>query len=239
MTDEADGVGGGPPSEDTGRRWLTRGISGVALASFFSDAGHELTTSVLPSFVTVTLRSTAGALGLIEGISDGLLGVATLLAGPLANDPARRLRMASGGYLGDGRRNRSDRVGGDGLASRAAAGNGVVIARSQVAGQRRDARVAGTEPRLWAGVRARAGGRQHRRGRRTAVGGVARRLAWDPSGVVPRRDSRRVRRPGDHGRGTRSSTTDCGRRRANAPSNPAGRAASGGPHARTVADHRV
>jgi MFS family permease len=99
MTDEADGVGGGPPSEDTSRRWLTRGISGVAFASFFSDAGHELTTSVLPSFVTVTLRSTAGALGLIEGISDGLLGVATLLAGPLANDPARRLRMASGGYL--------------------------------------------------------------------------------------------------------------------------------------------
>jgi MFS family permease len=99
MTDEADGVGGAPPSGDTGQRWLTRGIGGVALASFFSDAGHELTTSVLPSFVTVTLRSTAGALGLIEGISDGLLGVATLLAGPFANDPARRLRMASGGYL--------------------------------------------------------------------------------------------------------------------------------------------
>jgi MFS family permease len=78
---------------------LTPGVVGVALASFFSDAGHELTTSVLPSFVTVTLRSTAGALGLIEGISDGLIGLASLLVGPLANDPRRRLRLATGGYL--------------------------------------------------------------------------------------------------------------------------------------------
>lgn len=81
------------------RGWLTRGVAGVALASFFSDTGHEITTSVLPSFITVTLRSTAGALGLIEGISDGLTGLATLIVGPLADDPDRRLRMASGGYL--------------------------------------------------------------------------------------------------------------------------------------------
>lgn len=81
------------------RGWLSRGISGVALASFFSDTGHEITTSVLPSFITVTLRSTAGALGVIEGISDGLTGLATLVVGPLADDPDRRLKMASGGYL--------------------------------------------------------------------------------------------------------------------------------------------
>ena len=81
------------------RRWLTRGVGSVGLASFFSDSGHEIATSVLPTFVTVTLRSSAGALGLIEGISDALTGVAKLVAGPLANDPERRLRMASGGYL--------------------------------------------------------------------------------------------------------------------------------------------
>ena len=80
-------------------RWLTRGVGSVGLASFFSDAGHEITTSLLPSFVTVTLRSTAGALGVIEGLSDGLMGVAVLIAGPLANDVERRGRMASGGYL--------------------------------------------------------------------------------------------------------------------------------------------
>jgi MFS family permease len=69
------------------------------LASFFSDSGHEIATSVLPTFVTVTLRSSAGALGVIEGISDALTGIAKLVGGPLANDESRRLRMASGGYL--------------------------------------------------------------------------------------------------------------------------------------------
>ncbi len=49
--------------------------------------------------MTVTLRSSAGALGVIEGISDALTGVAKLVGGPLANDESRRLRMASGGYL--------------------------------------------------------------------------------------------------------------------------------------------
>ncbi len=80
-------------------RWLTRGVASVGLASFLSDAGHEIATSVLPTFVTVTLRSSAGALGVIEGVSDALTGVAKLVAGPLANDESRRLRMASGGYV--------------------------------------------------------------------------------------------------------------------------------------------
>lgn len=81
------------------RPWLSRGVGSVGLASFFSDSGHEMATSLLPTFVTVTLRSTAGALGVIEGVSDALTGVAKLVAGPLANDESRRLRMASGGYL--------------------------------------------------------------------------------------------------------------------------------------------
>lgn len=92
-----------PPNESTEAaapgRWLTRGVGGVGLASFFSDSGHEIATSILPTFVTVTLRSSAGALGVIEGISDALTGVAKLVAGPLADDESRRLRMASGGYL--------------------------------------------------------------------------------------------------------------------------------------------
>ena len=71
----------------------------MGLASFFSDSGHEITTSVLPSFLTVTLKASASVLGIIEGISDALTGVAKLIAGPLANDEQRRLEMASGGYL--------------------------------------------------------------------------------------------------------------------------------------------
>jgi MFS family permease len=85
--------------ESERRPWLTRGVGSVGLASFFSDSGHEIATSILPTFVTVTLRSSAGALGVIEGVSDALTGVAKLVGGPLANDESRRLRMASGGYL--------------------------------------------------------------------------------------------------------------------------------------------
>lgn len=78
---------------------LSRGVATVGLASLFSDAGHELTTSVLPTFVTSVLRGSAAALGLIEGVSDGVLGLATLVGGMLANDETRRLRIARGGYL--------------------------------------------------------------------------------------------------------------------------------------------
>ena len=81
------------------RAWLTRGVGSVGLASFFSDSGHEIATAILPSFVTHTLRASASALGLIEGISDALTGVAKLIAGPLANDETRRLRLATGGYV--------------------------------------------------------------------------------------------------------------------------------------------
>jgi MFS family permease len=78
--------------------WLNRGVGSIGAASFLSDAGYEITTSVLPSFVTHTLRGSAGALGLIEGISDGLAGVAKLIGGSAANDEKRRGTLAAGGY---------------------------------------------------------------------------------------------------------------------------------------------
>ncbi len=90
---------GGAATTAPRRPWLTRGVAGVGLASFFSDAGHEMATAVLPTLVTSTLRSSAAALGVIEGVSDALIGVSKLAAGPFANDRERRLRMASGGYV--------------------------------------------------------------------------------------------------------------------------------------------
>lgn len=81
-------------------QWLSRGVVSVAAASLLSDSGHEIATAILPSFITTVLRSTAAALGVIEGVSDALTGIAKLLAGPFANDAQRRGRMASGGYLG-------------------------------------------------------------------------------------------------------------------------------------------
>lgn len=85
------------PVEDSA--WLTPGVASVAAASFFSDSGHEIATSVLPSFLTSVLHGSAAALGIIEGVSDALTGVAKLIGGPLANDPRRRRTMATGGYI--------------------------------------------------------------------------------------------------------------------------------------------
>lgn len=89
-----------PDAQPEDERWLTPGVGGVGAASFFSDAGHEITTAVLPSFFTSTLHASAAALGLIEGISDALTGVMKLLTGPLANDPTMRRRLATGGCVG-------------------------------------------------------------------------------------------------------------------------------------------
>ena len=79
--------------------WLTPGVASVGAASFFSDAGHEMATSVLPTFLTATLGAGPGALGAIEGVSDALIGLSKLAGGPLSNDPTRRARIARGGYL--------------------------------------------------------------------------------------------------------------------------------------------
>ncbi|GAA4629417.1 MFS transporter [Actinoallomurus vinaceus] len=55
---------------------------------------------MLPAFLSNVLHASASALGLIEGLSDALIGVAKLVGGPLADDPRRRGRIAGGGYLG-------------------------------------------------------------------------------------------------------------------------------------------
>ena len=90
-----------PTPGPTKRRppWVSPEVASIGAASFFSDAGHEIATAVLPSFLTGVLRGSAATLGLIEGLSDALLGIAKLVSGPLANQPARRVQLARGGYL--------------------------------------------------------------------------------------------------------------------------------------------
>jgi MFS family permease len=84
-------------SED--EHWLTPGVLSVGVASLASDAGHEMTTSLLPTLLTSTLGAGPAALGAIEGVSDALVGLSKLAGGPLADEPLRRTRLATGGYL--------------------------------------------------------------------------------------------------------------------------------------------
>jgi MFS family permease len=85
-----------PHPEDL--RWLTPGVRGIGTASLLADLGHEIPTSLLPSFLTTTLGAPAATLGLIEGVADGLAGAARFAGGALADDPERRRRVAVGGY---------------------------------------------------------------------------------------------------------------------------------------------
>jgi len=79
-------------------RWLTPGVGGIGVASLLADLGHEVPTALLPSLLTSTLHAPASALGVIEGIADGLAGAARLGGGALADDPGRRRSIAVGGY---------------------------------------------------------------------------------------------------------------------------------------------
>jgi MFS family permease len=86
------------PTAETSERWLTPGVRGIGTASFLADVGHEIPTALLPNLLTVTLGAPAAALGLIEGVSDGLAGATRLAGGAIADDPQRRRAQAVAGY---------------------------------------------------------------------------------------------------------------------------------------------
>jgi MFS family permease len=87
-----------PPPPRQPERWLTPGVRGIGGASLLADVGHEIPTSLLPSLLTGTLGAPAAALGVIEGVADGLAGAARFAGGALADDPQRRRTIAVGGY---------------------------------------------------------------------------------------------------------------------------------------------
>lgn len=79
------------------QRWLTRGVLGIGLASLFSDWGHEAATAILPAFL-VTLGAPAFALGIIEGVADGLSSFSKLAGGWIADRPEWRKPTGIVGY---------------------------------------------------------------------------------------------------------------------------------------------
>lgn len=82
----------------TNKRWLNSTVLGVGLASFFSDFSHEIATAIMPAFLA-TIGASAAALGLIEGVSDGLSSFAKLGSGFYTDKLPRRKPIAVGGYI--------------------------------------------------------------------------------------------------------------------------------------------
>jgi MFS family permease len=84
-------------ADSPSKRWLTRGVLGIGLASLFSDWGHEAATAILPAFLA-SLGAPAVALGVIEGVSDGLSSFAKLAGGFIADRPRWRRPTGIVGY---------------------------------------------------------------------------------------------------------------------------------------------
>jgi len=70
----------------------------MGLTSLLSDVSHEMATAVLPGFLTA-LGVSAAALGLIEGVADGVSSFVKLASGWLSDRAGRRKPIAVGGYF--------------------------------------------------------------------------------------------------------------------------------------------
>ena len=78
--------------------WLNRNILGMGLASLFSDWNHEMATAILPLFLSSVLGAPAFALGLIEGVADGISTLFQIWSGWYSDRIGKRKGLAVLGY---------------------------------------------------------------------------------------------------------------------------------------------
>ena len=79
-------------------KWLNRTVFAIGFASLFSDVGHEMATAAMPAFLA-SLGASSAALGVIEGLSDGVASFAKLLSGAYSDRLHRRKPLAAAGYF--------------------------------------------------------------------------------------------------------------------------------------------
>jgi MFS family permease len=88
-----------PVPAGTPKHWLNRNILGMGLASLFSDMNHEMATAVLPIFLSSVLGAPAFALGVIEGVADGVSTIFEVWSGYYSDRIGKRKGLATLGYL--------------------------------------------------------------------------------------------------------------------------------------------
>jgi MFS family permease len=89
------------PATDPDAPWLTRSVAAIGFASLFSDACYEMIIPLLPAFIA-SLGGGPMALGLMEGVADGIAVPFKLVGGLLADRTRRRRVWTASGYLGVG-----------------------------------------------------------------------------------------------------------------------------------------
>jgi len=80
-------------------KWLNRNILGMGFASLFSDMNHEMASAVLPIFLSSVLHAPAFALGVIEGVADGVSTLFEVWAGWYSDKIGKRKGLAAIGYF--------------------------------------------------------------------------------------------------------------------------------------------
>lgn len=80
--------------------WLNRNILGMGLTSFFSDMSHEMTTVVLPAFITALVGPALvpQVLGIISGFSDAISSFVKIFSGWISDKLERRKKIVVTGY---------------------------------------------------------------------------------------------------------------------------------------------
>jgi MFS family permease len=82
----------------SGRSWITRGVVGIVLATFFSDVAHEMVTAVLPMYL-VSIGLGAATLGAVEGFADLVYSLSKLGGGILGHRVKKKRPLVALGYL--------------------------------------------------------------------------------------------------------------------------------------------
>lgn len=78
--------------------WLKRNVLAIGFTSLLSDLSHEAATSILPVFLA-TLGAAPWALGVIEGMADGISSFTKLASGYASDKTGVRKPIAVTGYL--------------------------------------------------------------------------------------------------------------------------------------------
>jgi MFS family permease len=79
-------------------RWLNSTVLGIGVASLFNDICHEMATTAMPVLLA-TLGVSSAALGLIEGLADGISSFAKLFSGLYSDRLKKRKPLAVIGYF--------------------------------------------------------------------------------------------------------------------------------------------
>lgn len=83
---------------ETKLKWMNSTILGIGLASLCSDVGHEMATTVMPALLA-SMGVGSAALGLIEGLSDGVASFARLGSGLYSDRLPKRKPLAVVSYF--------------------------------------------------------------------------------------------------------------------------------------------